>query len=58
MAMEIKELVWCCGKCGTELEHNQCSYCAWLECPKCGESYRTAELEDRAIKKEKENEDS
>lgn len=33
-----------CKKCKTKLEHNQNTHVAWLECPKCKETYRTAEL--------------
>ena len=52
MGNEI-EYEWLCGKCQTVLEGNQCSHVGWLECPNCGESYRTADLEEHAIKKQK-----
>jgi uncharacterized CHY-type Zn-finger protein len=48
---EVSMETWLCGKCKTELKHNQCPHVAWLECPECEEAYRAAELNSRAILK-------
>ena len=47
----MEEKIWLCGECNTELESNQNSHVGWLECPNCGESYRTADLEKHAVLK-------
>jgi hypothetical protein len=47
---KTKKDKWYCPDCKVELEHNQSSNTAWLECPKCSDTFRTADLEKHALK--------